>query len=169
MLTTSTETAANRHMRMESSKGVSLLLSSGLRQSEVNWFRRAEGPAELPEPDEPRHAGVDRLFEQMLDVAPKPGGTRSAMRAALDPAFRPRCTMGEVRRVPNDGANSEPSRGDGPKLSPRPPTSWRRGAASPFLPLARLRAAADPSTNSPSAIQKAAAGVYAHARVRRHF
>ena len=33
------------------------------------------------EPDEPRHAGVGRLFEQMLEVAPKaPGGTRSAMR-----------------------------------------------------------------------------------------
>jgi hypothetical protein len=28
---------------------------------------------ELPEPDEPRSAGVGRLFEQMLEVAPKPG------------------------------------------------------------------------------------------------
>ena len=28
---------------------------------------------ELPEPDEPPHASVDRLFEQMLKVAPKPG------------------------------------------------------------------------------------------------
>ena len=28
---------------------------------------------ELPEPNEPRHAGVGRLFEQMLEVAPKPG------------------------------------------------------------------------------------------------
>ena len=28
---------------------------------------------ELPEPDEPRHAGVGRLFEQMLEVSPKPG------------------------------------------------------------------------------------------------
>ena len=28
---------------------------------------------ELPEPDEPRHTGVGRLFEQMLEVAPKPG------------------------------------------------------------------------------------------------
>jgi len=27
---------------------------------------------ELPEPDEPRHAGVGRL-EQMLEAAPKPG------------------------------------------------------------------------------------------------
>ena len=27
---------------------------------------------ELPEPDE-RHAGVGRLFEQMLEVSPKPG------------------------------------------------------------------------------------------------
>ena len=31
---------------------------------------------ELPEPDEPRHAGVGRLFEQMLEVAPKPGRPR---------------------------------------------------------------------------------------------
>ena len=35
----------------------------------------------LPEPDEPRHAGVGCLFEQMLEVAPKPARTRSAMRA----------------------------------------------------------------------------------------
>ena len=28
---------------------------------------------ELPEPDEPRHAGVDRFVEQMLQFAPKPG------------------------------------------------------------------------------------------------
>ena len=34
---------------------------------------------ELPEPHEPHHAGVDRLFEQMLEVAPQPGGTRSAI------------------------------------------------------------------------------------------
>ena len=28
---------------------------------------------ELPEPDEPRHPGVDRFVEQMLEFAPKPG------------------------------------------------------------------------------------------------
>ena len=42
---------------------------------------------ELPEPDEPRHADVDRLFEQMLEVAPKPGRTPLGD-AGLDPAFR---------------------------------------------------------------------------------
>ena len=42
---------------------------------------------ELPEPDEPRHAGVDRLFEQMLKVAPKPGRNPLGD-AGFDPAFR---------------------------------------------------------------------------------
>ena len=28
---------------------------------------------ELPEPDEPRHAGVDHLSEQIFKVAPTPG------------------------------------------------------------------------------------------------
>ena len=42
---------------------------------------------ELPEPDEPRHAGVDRLFEQMLEVAPKPGRNPLGD-AGFDPAFR---------------------------------------------------------------------------------
>ena len=42
---------------------------------------------ELPEPDEPRHAGVDRLFEQMLEVAPQPG-RRPLGDAGFDPAFR---------------------------------------------------------------------------------
>ena len=42
---------------------------------------------ELPEPDEPRHAGVDRLFEQMLEVAPKPG-RHPLGDAGFDPAFR---------------------------------------------------------------------------------
>ena len=28
---------------------------------------------ELPEPDEPRHAGVDHLCEQIFKVAPTPG------------------------------------------------------------------------------------------------
>lgn len=44
---------------------------------------------ELPEPDEPRHAGVGRLFEQMLEVAPKPGrpaGRRRAVRSSSWPA-----------------------------------------------------------------------------------
>ena len=35
---------------------------------------------ELPEPDEPCHAGVGRLFEQMLEVAPKPGRARPPVR-----------------------------------------------------------------------------------------
>lgn len=38
---------------------------------------------ELPEPDEPRHVGVGRLFEQMLEVSPEPGRNRSAMRASI--------------------------------------------------------------------------------------
>ena len=42
---------------------------------------------ELPEPDEPRHAGVDRLFEQMLEVAPQPG-RHPLGDAGLDAAFR---------------------------------------------------------------------------------
>ena len=42
---------------------------------------------ELPEPDEPRHAGVDRLFEQILEVAPKPGRNPLGD-AGFDPAFR---------------------------------------------------------------------------------
>ena len=42
---------------------------------------------ELPEPDEPRHAGVDRLVEQMLKVAPKPGRDPLGD-AGFDPAFR---------------------------------------------------------------------------------
>ena len=42
---------------------------------------------ELPEPHEPRHAGVDRLFEQMLEVAPQPG-RHPLGEAGFDPAFR---------------------------------------------------------------------------------
>ena len=42
---------------------------------------------ELPEPDEPRHAGVGRLFEQMLEVAPKPGRDPLGD-ARFDPALR---------------------------------------------------------------------------------
>ena len=42
---------------------------------------------QLPEPDEPRHAGVGRLFEQMLEVAPKPGRDPLGD-ARLDPALR---------------------------------------------------------------------------------
>ena len=42
---------------------------------------------ELPEPDEPRHAGVDRLFEQILEVAPKPGRNPLGD-AGFGPAFR---------------------------------------------------------------------------------
>ena len=42
---------------------------------------------ELPEPDEPRHAGVGRLFEQMLEVSPKPGRNPLGD-ARFDPALR---------------------------------------------------------------------------------
>ena len=42
---------------------------------------------ELPEPDEPRHAGVGRLFEQMLEVASKPGRNPLGD-ASFDPALR---------------------------------------------------------------------------------
>ena len=42
---------------------------------------------ELPEPDEPRHAGVGRLFEQMLAVVPKPGRDPLGD-ARFDPALR---------------------------------------------------------------------------------
>ena len=42
---------------------------------------------ELSEPDEPRHAGVGRLFEQMLEVAPKPGRDPLGD-ARFDPALR---------------------------------------------------------------------------------
>ena len=42
---------------------------------------------ELPEPHEPRHAGVDRLFEQLLEVAPQPG-RHPLGDAGLDAAFR---------------------------------------------------------------------------------
>ena len=41
---------------------------------------------ELPEPDEPRHAAAGRLFEQMLEVAPKPGQDPLGD-ARLDPAL----------------------------------------------------------------------------------
>ena len=43
--------------------------------------------AELPEPHEPCHAGVGRLFEQMLEVAPKPGRDPLGD-ARFDPALR---------------------------------------------------------------------------------
>ena len=42
---------------------------------------------ELPEPDEPRHAGVGRLFEQMLEVSPK-SGRDPLGDARFDPALR---------------------------------------------------------------------------------
>ena len=42
---------------------------------------------ELPEPDEPRHAGVDRFVEQMLQFTPKPGRNPLG-NAGFDPAFR---------------------------------------------------------------------------------
>ena len=42
---------------------------------------------ELSQPHEPRHAGVDRLFEQMLEVAPQPG-RHPLGDAGLDAAFR---------------------------------------------------------------------------------
>ena len=42
---------------------------------------------ELPEPHEPRHADVDRLLEQMLEVAPQ-SGRHPLGDAGFDPAFR---------------------------------------------------------------------------------
>lgn len=48
---------------------------------------RVAARLELPQPHEPRHAGVDRLFEQMIEVAPK-AGRHPLGDAGLDPAFR---------------------------------------------------------------------------------
>ena len=53
---------------------------------------------ELPEPDEPRHAGVGRLFEQMLEVAPKPGRDPLGD-ASFDPAL---CVNQRVGAEPLD-------------------------------------------------------------------
>ena len=68
---------------------------------------------ELPEPHEPRHAGVDRLLEQMLEVAPQPGrhparrcGLRSgAPRRRARPAGWPACA-GRPRRTSGPGPRS---------------------------------------------------------------
>ena len=61
---------------------------------------------ELPEPDEPRHAGVGRLFEQMLEVAPQPGRDPLGD-ARLDPALRVHQRVGaeprDRRRGRQDG------------------------------------------------------------------
>ena len=52
------------------------------RQHQDDKHGRRE--SDRPQPHEPCHAGVDRLFEQMLEVAPQPGRhTRSAMRASM--------------------------------------------------------------------------------------
>ena len=64
---------------------------------------------ELPEPDEPRHAGVDRLFEQMLKVAPKPGRDPLGD-AGFDLAFRVDQRVGaeplDRRRGRQDGSRA---------------------------------------------------------------
>ena len=64
---------------------------------------------ELPEPDEPRHAGVDRLVEQMLKVAPKPGRDPLGD-AGFDPAFRVDQRVGaeplDRRRGRQDGSRA---------------------------------------------------------------
>ena len=62
---------------------------------------------ELPEPDEPRHAGVGRLFEQMLKVSPKPGRDPLGD-ARFDPALRVHQRVGaeplDRRRGRQDGS-----------------------------------------------------------------
>ena len=62
---------------------------------------------ELPEPDEPRHAGVGRLFMQMLEVAPKPGRDPLGD-ARFDPALRINQRVGaeplDRRRGRQDGS-----------------------------------------------------------------
>ena len=64
---------------------------------------------ELPEPDEPRHASVDRLFEQMLKVAPKPGRDPLGD-AGFDLAFRVDQRVGaeplDRRRGRQDGSRA---------------------------------------------------------------
>ena len=65
---------------------------------------------ELPEPDEPGHAGVGRLFEQMLEVAPKP--ERDPLGdARFDPALRVHQCVGaeplDRRRRRQDAALAE--------------------------------------------------------------
>ena len=64
---------------------------------------------ELPEPDEPRHAGVGRLFEQMLEVAPKPGRDPLGD-ASFDPALRVDQRVGaeplDRRRGRQDGSRA---------------------------------------------------------------
>ena len=64
---------------------------------------------ELPEPDEPRHAGVGRLFEQMLEVAPKPGRDPLGD-ARFDPALRVDQRVGaeplDRRRGRQDGSRA---------------------------------------------------------------
>ena len=64
---------------------------------------------ELPEPDEPRHAGVGRLFEQMLEVAPKPGRDPFGD-ARFDPALRVHQRVGagplDRRRGRQDGSRA---------------------------------------------------------------
>ena len=62
---------------------------------------------ELPEPDEPRHAGVGRLFEQMLEVSPEPGRDPLGD-ARFDPALRVHQRVGaeplDRRRGREDGS-----------------------------------------------------------------
>ena len=63
---------------------------------------------ELPEPHEPCHAGVDRLFEQMLEVAPQPG-RHPLGDAGLDAAFR------VDERIGAEPLDRRRSRQDGPR------------------------------------------------------
>ena len=65
---------------------------------------------ELPEPDEPRHAGVDRLFEQMLEVLPKPGRNPLGD-ARFDPALRGH------QRVGAEPLDRRRGRQDGPRAT----------------------------------------------------
>ena len=65
---------------------------------------------ELSEPDEPRHAGVDRLVEQMLKVAPKPGRDPLGDAGLRPPAFRVDQRVGaeplDRRRGRQDGSRA---------------------------------------------------------------
>ena len=71
---------------------------------------RVAARLELPQPDEPRHAGVDRLLEQMLEVAPQPG-RHPLGDAGLDPAFR------VDERVGAEPLDRRRGRQDGPRAT----------------------------------------------------
>ena len=71
---------------------------------------RVAARLELPQPDEPRHADVDRLLEQMLEVAPQPG-RHPLGDAGLDPAFR------VDERVGAEPLDRRRGRQDGPRAT----------------------------------------------------